>query len=155
MWLSSAGSEGGKLSDRTGSRKKTSRRISRLGAAQQTTYVWSELHGGHWRAAHRGGTLLVWIQPVWVQDLLLLSLLLLTVAHIEEHGDGENREWNNGADNTCWISKVRSSYHLKSRFRDVPPTIAPVFGPLLELSSLLLEPSVGSDWSPVEVLVSV
>ena len=91
---------------------------------------------------------------------MLLSLLLLTVAHIEEHGDGENRQWNNGADNTCWISRVMSSYHLKSRFRSVPSTIvpstiAPVFGPLLESSSLLLEPSVGSDWSPVEVLVLI
>ena len=85
----------------------------------------------------------------------MLSLLLLTVAHIEEHGDGENREWNNGADNTCWISRVRSSYHSKSRFQDVPPTIAPVFGPLLESLSPLLESFVGSDELPVEVLVLV
>lgn len=76
---------------------------------------------------------------------------------VKERRNGENREWDDGTEDTCRTAyRVRSSRNSKLEVPDLPPTIAPVFFFffLPEPLELLLELPVGLG-EPVEVRVLV
>jgi hypothetical protein len=83
---------------------------------------------------------------MWLQ----LSRVLSPVSHVKEDGNCEDRERDNGTNDTWLIFKVRSNYDSKSEFRGIPPTIGPTFGP----SSKLVAPvGPGELEEPVLVIV--
>ena len=151
--------EEGTSMDQRDSEKKKVKIIFQIRAAREA-HIWSKRNGVDGRRAiHRGHPLLVWVHSILTEHLRLsvLRVLLTAASHVEKHREGNNRERNDGSDNTYRVCGISHSFNSKSKLRDVPPTIAPTLVLLLPVLTLGKPVGSGTPVEPrgVEVLVRV